>query len=664
VAVGQEKRSLLLELLAKDKTAAATRSASDNLDDVADSAKDADRAAERFGKTGRTAAGHVEHLDREIEACERELKQLAVAFTEAETVADRADLSKAIRRTETDLKRLSRARGEIDDLIPKVEFKPEVGRRAGIDLVKSIGEGIGSAKGGLMAGSIAALAPEIGAVVAAGVVGAVGLGGVIGGLALAAKGPAAKQQATDIGKAISEGLQAEASTAFAAPLAKSLDELEGLAARSIPKVGKIFDETAPSVEGLTEDFERFTDGLLGGAVNAAQKSGPVMGALGDTLGDTGESLGNFLSVMAEHSDEAAVALGDVNDVLQDTITVATTVIDVLATVKGGFDSLDAGIAKIPVLGQVFDLTKKNLMGPLPILAELFKNTDELGNASIRALRPQAELAPKMDATTAAAKGEATALSDLATEIKAQSDPTFALIKAQDDLRAAKKGVNEAQDKYTKNSPEYRSALAKAAEAAIALESAAGGVATTSDGKLTPALKATLQAAGITGGKIDELERQFADAKKTADKFAKTYQAKVEVAGLAAAKATAARISATLAAIKDENVKINYQVNGVNSSRLRSNVDKNREFGGPVKGGHAYVVGEKRAEVFVPDRDGKILPSVEQYQRAVGMGTSMAAAPAGSAPVNVYVQAGYIVSPRQLQDQITEVVSKLRGQGRI
>ena len=35
----------------------------------------------------------------------------------------------------------------------------------------------------------------------------------------------------------------------------------------------------------------------------------------------------------------------------------------------------------------------------------------------------------------------------------------------------------------------------------------------------------------------------------------------------------------------------------------------RERGGPVSAGKAYVVGEKRPEVFVPDRSGYILPSV-------------------------------------------------------
>jgi hypothetical protein len=40
-------------------------------------------------------------------------------------------------------------------------------------------------------------------------------------------------------------------------------------------------------------------------------------------------------------------------------------------------------------------------------------------------------------------------------------------------------------------------------------------------------------------------------------------------------------------------------------------------GGPVNAGQPYIVGETRREVFVPDRPGTIVPSVQQYQRDYG-----------------------------------------------
>ena len=37
----------------------------------------------------------------------------------------------------------------------------------------------------------------------------------------------------------------------------------------------------------------------------------------------------------------------------------------------------------------------------------------------------------------------------------------------------------------------------------------------------------------------------------------------------------------------------------------------RESGGSVQAGQPYIVGEKRAEVFVPSTNGTIIPSLEQ-----------------------------------------------------
>ena len=39
----------------------------------------------------------------------------------------------------------------------------------------------------------------------------------------------------------------------------------------------------------------------------------------------------------------------------------------------------------------------------------------------------------------------------------------------------------------------------------------------------------------------------------------------------------------------------------------------REFGGPVKAGQPYIVGEKRPELFVPDTNGTIIPNLNAIQ---------------------------------------------------
>lgn len=637
--MASEKRSLLLELLAKDKTAAATRSAADNLDDVADAAKDADKATEKLGKTGRTAAQHVEHLDREIEACERELKQLAVAFTEAETAADRVDLSKAIRRTEADLKRLGKAKGEIKDLVPEVE--PSKLAALGSKLGGSLGGSMGTTAGVVAAPLI--LSALGGAISAGAGAGAIGLGI---GLAIA-KDPAIKEAGKELGKNLFDRATARARTAFHDPLMDILGDLGNYGETIVDQWGDAFDKLAPAVRPFVTTIVGAVTDLSGTLADIAGDSGPALKVLGDGFASVADSVGGALERITGDAERNA-------DALEILLEATATTVDAFGLLAEGAMEL-AG----PLI-EVYNASK--LVGQGIGEAATAIGLAEGPTHKLRAVHVEA--AGAMDQAATAAYNEEAALKSLAEGQRALADPTFALIKAQDDLAKAQEGVTKAQKEHGKNSPEYRAALHQAAEAALALQSAAGEVATTSTGRLNPALKATLQAAGVTADTISALEGEFATAKRAGDRFARTYTAKVDVLGLSAAQATARRISATLAAIRDENVYINYQVNGVNSSRLRSNIDKNREFGGPVKQGHAYVVGEKRAEVFVPDRDGKILPSVEQYQRAVGMTSGMVASPAGSAPVIVNVQAGYIASPRQLEDQITAVLDSLRRKGRI
>jgi hypothetical protein len=62
----------------------------------------------------------------------------------------------------------------------------------------------------------------------------------------------------------------------------------------------------------------------------------------------------------------------------------------------------------------------------------------------------------------------------------------------------------------------------------------------------------------------------------------------------------------LKGLKSRNAEIAAQ-----ARRLQNllNLHNRREFGGPVTAGTPYIVGERRAEVFVPDTNGTIIPSV-------------------------------------------------------
>jgi TP901 family phage tail tape measure protein len=62
---------------------------------------------------------------------------------------------------------------------------------------------------------------------------------------------------------------------------------------------------------------------------------------------------------------------------------------------------------------------------------------------------------------------------------------------------------------------------------------------------------------------------------------------------------------------------------------------NREKGGPVKAGRAYVVGERQPELFIPDEDGMILPEVPRFGRLHDVDMLQSMRPASTEVGSVY-----------------------------
>ena len=73
----------------------------------------------------------------------------------------------------------------------------------------------------------------------------------------------------------------------------------------------------------------------------------------------------------------------------------------------------------------------------------------------------------------------------------------------------------------------------------------------------------------------------------------------------------------------------------------------RASGGPVSAGVPYVVGERRAEVFVPSTNGTILPTTDGFSRTMpGIGAS---AVAGSTkPTGQILVVGDMMSAKNIQ----------------
>ena len=75
----------------------------------------------------------------------------------------------------------------------------------------------------------------------------------------------------------------------------------------------------------------------------------------------------------------------------------------------------------------------------------------------------------------------------------------------------------------------------------------------------------------------------------------------------------------------------------------------RAMGGPVRAGEPYIVGERRAELFVPNQDGRIVPNLDALPTAAPSG--------GGVVINLAVTAGIGTDGDQVGRQIVEILRR-------
>jgi hypothetical protein len=121
------------------------------------------------------------------------------------------------------------------------------------------------------------------------------------------------------------------------------------------------------------------------------------------------------------------------------------------------------------------------------------------------------------------------------------------------------------------------------------------------------------------------------------------------ADIAQAQAQVNRINARLRGIKDEYV--NVWVSEQRRDDAMARRYPARAAGGPVTGGKAYIVGEKRPELFVPGRSGTIIPNLNN----VGGG--------GGGNTYVFHINGAIGSHAQLRETIVQALERAPAGGR-
>jgi TP901 family phage tail tape measure protein len=223
--------------------------------------------------------------------------------------------------------------------------------------------------------------------------------------------------------------------------------------------------------------------------------------------------------------------------------------------KAAFDRLAAEAAKSGV--SVDELRKL-----FPQYAAALETT---GKAAAEAVSPTSSLTgvtkeykTVAEAAAAATDGQRDALIALADMMKAEADPVFGLLDAQQKLTQAQKESAEAVKEHGRNSEEAKEATRKLALAAIELQSKAGELSGTFNGEMTPALAGTLRAAGLTERQIKDVAAQFRTAKSEAEKYDGKYQAHVSVVGGPAAEDRLKRLSIYQQALKKGTIPVGFQ----------------------------------------------------------------------------------------------------------
>src|SRR5690606_18889757 len=146
-----------------------------------------------------------------------------------------------------------------------------------------------------------------------------------------------------------------------------------------------------------------------------------------------------------------------------------------------------------------------------VLGDAKQRHEDTAAAAGRMAERERETAGAVSATTSALQAQS-------DELRAQIDPVYAFMRAQEDVRVAQKNYNKAVKDGGINSREAALAAAELTTKGLALGSAAGQIGDQLSGGLTPALRGTLSAAGLTDKQIQGVEKALKDAKKAAEDY--------------------------------------------------------------------------------------------------------------------------------------------------
>jgi hypothetical protein len=324
-------------------------------------ANDLDRVAGRADHAGES----MHKLGSESGFVDSEIARLSTHIRDLGGEINRTGNTSLFKDIKSDKSQLKQFENLAKSLVPVGE---EGGKSFSKGFLSSMGE-LGSGLRGLMipiaVGTGAALAPLLGAVVAAAVTGAVGLGGIAGGIAMAAKDNAVRQSARLFGQDISAEFFG-GGRPFVAPIIESLGILRD--AFSDMDLGGALAPLASVVTTIAEGLAGFGRAAMPGLIEAFQGAVPVLEVFAEMLPEVGAAFGGMLSDIV-NSQGSLTAMRTLMVAITGTLQTVGNVIQFLTTAWDGMvRALAAATGALEDIGGPLQTVFSDLNNGLELLA--------------------------------------------------------------------------------------------------------------------------------------------------------------------------------------------------------------------------------------------------------------------------------------------------------
>ncbi|MGW3809074.1 hypothetical protein [Micromonospora sp. NPDC005113] len=454
-----DKRDILIRLLGEETVSRMADRAGGGLD--------------KFGDKLDATERDAQDLDRQIAEVEGSLKTLAVAFARTGDAADRIDITKAIRRQQTELRKLTKAKDLLPDFAKAGE---EAATGFGTSFVTRIipllkGAALGPVGATLGAVIAVPLVATLGAAVSAGILGGVAGGGIVGGVALAAKDARVQAAGKALGDAVMGDLE-DSATRFVSPTIHGIGIIRSAWADVADDVDGSLAAASRYVEPLARGLGGLARELAPAFREAADAAGPVIRELSDGLPRIGSALGDLLSTAADHADDAASAVRLLVMGLEAGINVTSGLVGGLSTlyeglVRAGSASADFAASYtgwIPVVG---DKLADNRDRMHELRDALVEGGSAGGEAGTKIEGGLLKIPPAASAATVEVETLSEAIRRMAGENLTAEQANIRLEEAIDRATEAGKKNNDGIDRGTEKGRANRTALIGIAEAANA-----------------------------------------------------------------------------------------------------------------------------------------------------------------------------------------------------